>query len=109
MRASAFLALTLVTSASAVTAGPLTASAPVQHVSYADLDLTSDAGKASLHRRVLLAIGEVCGGDYSSPLAAQAATKACKRHALASAQRQMTVAVANAAPPAAGEKLVAVR
>ena len=53
--------------ASAVAANP--AHAQTRIVSYADLDLTSPAGQATLDRRLNTAIRQVCGRSYPLDLA----------------------------------------
>ncbi len=109
MRTFAFFSLAFLASTSAVTAGPLSVSIPVQHVSYADLDLASQAGQATLQHRVARAIEVVCGESDGTLVSEAAAIKACKRQALASTTRQMTVAVANAATRTGSETQIAVR
>ena len=109
MRTFTFFSLAFLASTSALAAGPLTASIPVQRVSYADLDLATRAGQATLQHRVAHVIDVVCGASYGGLLSEAVATKTCKRQALASTARQMTVAVANAATRTGSETQIAVR
>lgn len=69
-----------------VTAQTTTAS---RAVSYADLDLSSDAGRATLDARVRHAAMQVCeiGTDQVS-LAERNAAKTCFKNAVSSAQQQ---------------------
>lgn len=109
MRPLTFFSLAFLASTPAFAAGPLTTSLPVQHVSYADLDLATNAGRVTLHHRVARAIDEVCGETYGGTLSIEAAIKTCKRQAMASTARQMTVAVASATTRGNSETLIAVR
>ncbi|QYE33065.1 MULTISPECIES: UrcA family protein [Sphingosinicellaceae] len=109
MRNSALFSLAFLASAPSLAAGPLTGSVPIQHVSYADLNLASNAGQATLQHRVARAIDVVCGETYGAPLSVEATTKTCKRQALVSTARQMTVAVANATTQTGRETQIAIR
>jgi UrcA family protein len=65
-------------------------------VQFAGLDLTSEDGRAILHRRVDRAVEAVCGTpDIRSPAAVQT-FKTCARTAHASAKTQVEAAVAAA-------------
>jgi UrcA family protein len=75
---------------------PAAASEPDQvRVAYSDLDLTSDAGQATLNNRIRNAVKRVC-----APVTPSASSylehKACKRAAYAGARSQMQIAVARA-------------
>ena len=66
--------------ASAVTASPVFAKAispEVRIVSYADLDLTSAAGRSRLEHRIQAAVREVCGEAGASNLARRQAVREC--------------------------------
>lgn len=66
-------------------------------VRFADLDLASDAGAAALHARIANAARAVCGGDADlRDLTAFRAVQACRTVAMASAEPQMQLALANA-------------
>jgi UrcA family protein len=68
----------LVSTASAAPA----ADAPVRHVSYHRLDLTTDAGVESLYARLRHAADEVCGSVNIRDLASLAQHQACAQQAL---------------------------
>ncbi len=65
-------------------------------ISYADLDLKSDAGVARLNQRVRVALGEVCGDAGTRDLAARAHALACRRTAMETVRPNVELAVANA-------------
>ena len=68
------------TLAAAITASPVLAKriAPeIRTVAYADLDLSSIAGRARLDRRIDAAVREVCGEAASFDLARRHAVRAC--------------------------------
>ncbi len=67
-------------------------------VSYADLDLASDAGQVSLARRISSAADQLCGvGTWRGlGLGLVAAGRDCSRDAVASAQPAYEAAVASA-------------
>ena len=72
-----FAAATL---AAAVTAAPVFAkpiTPNVRVVSYADLDLSSAAGRTQLDRRIRAAVREVCGAAAISDLARRSAVRDC--------------------------------
>ena len=58
---------------------------PTRTVRYADLDLGTQAGVATLYNRIRLAAEEVCGGVGSPELARAAVAKACVDRAIAGA------------------------
>ena len=83
--------------ASAVTTSPVFAKAAtpgVRVVSYADLDLSSSAGRARLEQRINAAVRDVCGEAPSFDLARRRAVAECRVETRANAQRN--------APAAAG-------
>jgi UrcA family protein len=66
--------------ASAVTASPVFAkpiSPEVRVVTYADLDLSSAAGRDRLEHRIQAAVREVCGAASASNLARREAVRQC--------------------------------
>ena len=66
--------------ASAITASPVFArpvTPDVRVVSYADLDLSSAAGRTRLEHRVQAAVREVCGAAPSFDLARRHAVRQC--------------------------------
>lgn len=66
-------------------------------VRFADLDLASDAGAATLHARIAKAARAVCGGDVDQrDLSAMSAARTCRRVAMASAEPQEQLALASA-------------
>jgi len=72
-----FAAATL---AAAVTASPVfarPANVEQRIVSYADLDLSSAAGRARLDRRILAAVRDLCGEAPSFDLARRRAAREC--------------------------------
>lgn len=87
-----FAAATL---AAAVTASPVFATpiAPeVRIVTYADLDLSSAAGRARLDRRIEAAVREVCGEASSFDLARRRAVRECVAETRANVRLPATVA-----------------
>jgi UrcA family protein len=63
-------------------------------IQSADLDLTSDAGRAALQDRVRGAINEVCvTGGWGSGLEAQKVTDACRQKVLAQVTPQIEATV----------------
>jgi UrcA family protein len=79
---------------SAIVATPALAQADdaaTRRVSYADLDLSSPAGRAVLDRRLTSAVRAVCGsGSYD--LSRMVAEKRCFKVAIGSARQQATLA-----------------
>lgn len=65
-------------------------------VRTADLDLSTDAGAAALHSRVVRAAGTVCGTADQRDLAAMDSVMACRKVAMASAAPQVELALAAA-------------
>ncbi len=58
---------------------------PQVHVSYGDLNLSSEAGAAVLYQRIRNAAEQVCGTFGVRDLSAEAAAKACKARAIGEA------------------------
>jgi UrcA family protein len=84
------LALLLLTAtASAASAAPEAAPGRSVHVTFADLDLSRASGRATLERRVDLAVHRVCPEPATLDLRALAANRACRRSALAGAREQL--------------------
>ncbi|WP_454886883.1 UrcA family protein [Sphingomonas oryzagri] len=66
-------------------------------VRFADLDLATDAGVATLHARVARAARSVCGGDVDQrDLSLMNSVAACRQVAMASAEPQVQLAMASA-------------
>ena len=93
----------------AITATGFSASAQAQDrivrtaaVSYADLDLASEDGKATLEARLKGAVRKVCGGYNAKDLADTMDHRACMQEAGASAKRASVTLLAAAA---AGEPI----
>ena len=63
--------------------------APVATVSYADLDMSSTSGLATLNGRIVRAAHTMCDSNGVADLAERAASKACYRTAVAGARKQM--------------------
>lgn len=92
-------ALVTVAAASAVSiTAPAFAAGDAQSrtISYADLDLKSDAGVARLDKRVRAALGEVCGRPDTRDLAARAHAIECRRVAMETVRPNVELAVATA-------------
>ena len=96
------LALTFAAAAASLPAAPAAAQGvPAQTtlaVSYADLDLTTEAGIRTLDRRILSAVQQACGPASAFDLAGTNRVRACRADALArlSAQRDTAIAAAAA-------------
>jgi len=67
-------------------AEPLQPPANVAVVHIADLDLSTDAGRRQLDRRIVTAAGEVCGVASDADLAGQNAELQCRKDVLAAAR-----------------------
>lgn len=65
-------------------------------VSYADLDLGSEAGRSALLRRVAGATRQLCPRPHSASMVEAVSHRACVREAGASAQPQVRLAFARA-------------
>jgi UrcA family protein len=88
----------VLTPALAETPGRLATSVSVNR---GDLDLASDAGIATLDRRLALAVRHACGSADARELQAMADVRRCRREALASANAGRTLALTgNASRPA---------
>lgn len=68
-------------------------------VSYADLNLASDAGASILSKRIVLAARDVCEIEDSRELALAHATNTCRNRAIAGAQPQYFAAISAARHP----------
>lgn len=66
-----------------------------ERVAYSDLDLTSEAGQATLAKRIHAAVKRVCRSDGTSVTDALDRNR-CKRASLANANLRMDVAIAKA-------------
>ncbi|HWU04744.1 MAG TPA: UrcA family protein [Novosphingobium sp.] len=71
----------------------------LEQVHFADLDLTTTAGRATLDRRIDRAAGNVCSGlrDTSDRTFAENRFDHCYRQAKASARERMATMIANRA------------
>jgi UrcA family protein len=100
IRFASLAPMTIITAAALVSA-PVFA-APVadgmsRSVHFGDLDLSTDAGAAALHSRIEHAVRAVCGGDADQrDLTQLRVVDACRQVALASAEPQVQLALANA-------------
>lgn len=65
-------------------------------VSYADLDLTTEAGVDTLNGRIRRAAADVCGAPMPMSLLDFADMKACRAEAVASARRAAVTVIAAA-------------
>ena len=89
--AAAAVAASLVTLGAAV---PAVAQAPEGlYVDYADLNLTTDTGRAVLDRRIAGAAAQLCGFSRSVELGWAAAVEACRADTIALTQPQRNAAV----------------
>ena len=70
---------------------------PSAKVQTADLDLSSAAGRHTLHSRVKSASARVCGRAPISPLIEAREIHACEAAVLRSAHQAMTIALARSA------------
>ena len=61
-----------------LSAAPVVAEAPTRAVSYADLDLSSAAGRDTLDRRIGAAIRRVCGSAYPIDLRSTQEVRDCR-------------------------------
>jgi UrcA family protein len=67
---------------------------PSKTVSYDDLNLASEAGKASLTQRIRAAARELCLEDGVQPLDTAIPRRACFKHAVSDGNQQMATAIA---------------
>jgi UrcA family protein len=65
-------------------------------VRYGDLNLTSEQGAATLHRRIAAAAAKVCGRPDRRDIKAAQAADACRADAIAAATPGVELAIANA-------------
>ena len=96
--------LTLAAAAAASIASPAAAQSPIPvdgHlvVSYADLDLTTEAGVRTLDRRILTAVQQACGATSEFDPAGKNRIRECRAETLAQARAQRDVAIAAASGP----------
>jgi UrcA family protein len=68
------------------------------HVSYHDLDLRSAAGVKALDRRLLRAVGKVCGDDLSADVWNKIAARRCRAAKLAEVHGMRDTLLASLAP-----------
>jgi UrcA family protein len=85
-------------------ASPLAATtpdaAPVLRISYADLNLSTAAGRATLERRVRVAVSRLCHVEDHVPLTQRMAASRCRQETLM--RGRATIAAAIARAPGAG-------
>jgi UrcA family protein len=86
--------------ASFAVVAPAAAQQPLRSVavSYADLDLRSDAGRATLDHRLRIAIRDVCGHASPADLAGQNAAADCRRSLAGQVAAQREAAFAAVRP-----------
>ncbi len=81
-------------------AAPLAASErdtrQMARIHYADLDLTSVAGKATLDQRIKIAVRDLCAEDQQLGLAKRVEQMRCLRSAKKQVEAQRTLVIANA-------------
>lgn len=89
MKASLFVAAASAASAAVISPAVAAPNLIVRTamVSYADLDLGTEAGVATLDTRIRTAVRDVCGSVTSPGLRANAEVRECRKDALASARR----------------------
>ncbi len=97
--------LTLAAAAFALVAVPTVAQGPASAgaqlvVSYADLDLSSEAGVRALDRRIWTAVEQACGAVSDFDLAGKNQVRDCQDQTLALARAQRDHAIAAAGGPA---------
>ena len=68
---------------------------PAERVSYADINMATEAGQKLFHTRVRAAAGHVCATG-SSDLGAKMAEAGCRHAAIASAERALNARTATA-------------
>jgi len=92
-----FLATLLAFTATPALAEPVTATTVVQ---TADLDLSSQAGRAALNKRLAQAAREVCGTAYDVDIEGKNDVRQCRVETLANltAERDQRIAAASASP-----------
>ena len=80
----------------------------VARIHYADLDLTGDAGKAALDRRIKIAVRDLCDADQQLGLSKRLEEIRCLRAAAkqVAAQRSQVLANAEARGPSRETALV---
>jgi UrcA family protein len=96
--------LTISAAAAALIASPAAAQSPIPVdaqlvVSYADLDLSTEAGVRTLDRRILTAVQQACGASSDFDPAGKNRIRECQAETLAQARAQRDVAIAAAAAP----------
>jgi UrcA family protein len=69
---------------------------PTRTVQHGDLDLTNPEGVAQLERRVSVAVESVCQTEDPRDLSLAIKVRKCRKMALASANDQTQLAIANA-------------
>ena len=77
---------------------PISGAAPLV-VSYADLDLSTQAGVRTLDRRIRIAVQQACGPISDFDPAGKNRTRECVELTLADARAQRDVAIAAASAP----------
>lgn len=78
MTKTAFVILGAILTATTHTTVASAQDRPVQAITYADLDLSSDAGRGRLSRRIDVAVRRVCGRAWPIDLGAVAEVRRCR-------------------------------
>ncbi len=90
-RAATVALLVTVLGASAATGEPVS-----RRVSYAGIDLASEAGRAMLDRRIVHAAQDICGVSDIADLSARRAYDQCRAEAIRNARASAQVVIARA-------------
>ena len=94
---TALIALATIAAPVSASAAPDSAAAPQRMVKFADLDLTTAVGQATLDRRLALAVKSVCPTDDTIDMAQRKAVLTCRNTARNAISSQRNAAIAAAA------------
>jgi UrcA family protein len=86
----------LALAAAAISASPAAASFEGRQVNFADLDLGSPAGIATLDARIERAVRQICGDPSPASLQSQREVRRCRSETLSIVQAQRSDALARA-------------
>ncbi|MGI8610707.1 MAG: UrcA family protein [Sphingomicrobium sp.] len=92
--ASALITTVAIKAAPAIAQEPAAAETNISRVRTADLDLSSDAGRRKLERRLVNAAREVCGTASDADVEGKNAVRKCRGETLAKARAQGESALA---------------